>query len=81
MFTVRGTRRGFPPGWNTNQVGLGVHSLPGVDIFPDLCTRLWSKVQPELHFPSTTFTGKKDSSSTAQDLMKECDLVWYNTLI
>ena len=39
LHTVRGTRRGGPPGWNTDQVGLGVHSHPGVDIFLDLSPR------------------------------------------
>ena len=61
----------------------GAH--PGVDIFPDLSPRAKPycglKCSQGLHFPVTLFNGKKDSSSTFQDLMKECDLVWYNTII
>ena len=58
---------------------------PGVDVFPDLSLRAKPycglKCSQGLHFPVTFFNGKKDSSSTFQDLMKECDLVWYNTII
>ena len=56
---------------------------PGVDIFPDLSPRAKPyygvKNSQGLHFPATTFIGKKDSSSTAQDLMKY--LVRYKTII
>ena len=49
---------------------------PGVDIFPDLSPRAKPccgvKCSKGLHFSATIFIGKKDSSSTAQDLMKEC---------
>ena len=61
----------------------GLH--PGEDICPDLSPRAKPycgvKCSQGLHFPVTSFDGKKDSSSTFQDLMKECDLVWYNTII
>ena len=50
-----------------------------MDIFPDLSPIAKSycrvKCSKGLHFPVTFFNGKKDSSTTAQDLMKECDLV------
>ena len=58
---------------------------PGGDIFPHLSPRVKPycgvKCSQGLHFPATTFSGKKGSSSTAQDLMKECDLVRYNTIV
>ena len=58
---------------------------PGGDIFPDLSQRVKPncrvKCSQGLHFPATNFIGKKDSSSTAHDLMKERDLVQYNTII
>ena len=58
---------------------------PGVDVFLDLSPRAKPycglKCSQRLHFPVTLFNGKEDSSSTFQDLMKECDLVWYNTII
>ena len=60
-------------------------SHPGVDIFPDLSPRAKPycglKCSQVLHFPVTFFNGKKDSSSTFQDLMKECVLLKYNTII
>ena len=58
---------------------------PGVDIFPDLSPRAKPccglKCSQGLCFPLTIFNGKKDGCSTFQDLMKECILVWYNTII
>ena len=57
----------------------------GGDIFPDLSPRVKPycgvKCNQGLHFLATTFIGKKDSGSTAQELMKECNLVRYNTMI
>ena len=57
----------------------------GGDIFPDLSSRVKPycgvKCSQGLQFSATTFIGKKDSSSIAQELMKECDLIWYNTII
>ena len=53
----RGTRRGGSPGWSTDQVGPGVHTLPGVAIFPDLSPRAKPycgvKCSQGLHFPAT----------------------------
>ena len=58
---------------------------PGADIFPDLSPRVKPycgvKCSQGWHFPVTTFIGKEDSSSTAQELMNECDLIRYNTVI
>ena len=57
----------------------------GGDIFPDLSPRVKPycgvKCSKGWLFPVTTFIGKEDSSSTAQELMQECDLVRYNTII
>ena len=39
------------------------------------------KCSQGLHFPATTFIGKQDGSSTSQNLIKERDLVQYNTII
>ena len=54
-------------------------------VYPDLSPRAKPycglKCSQGLHFRVTLFNGKKDSSSTFHDLMKECDLVWYNTII
>ena len=60
-------------------------SHPGVDIFPDLSPRAKPycgvKCSLGLHFPATNFLGKQDGSSTSQNLMKERDLVQFNTII
>ena len=60
-------------------------SHPGVDAFQDLSLKAKTycgvNCSQGLHFPVTIFNGKKDSSSIAQDITKECDLVWYNTII
>ena len=81
---TKGTRRGGPPGWSHRSGGTGGPHTGG-DIFPDLSPRVKPycgvKCSQGLHFLATTFIGKKDSSSTAQELMKECDLVRYNTMI
>ena len=64
-------------------MGPGVHTLE--DIFPDLSPRAKPycgvKCSEGLHFPATTFIGKQDGSSTPQNLMKERNLVQYNTII
>ena len=60
---------------------------PGADIFLDLSPRAKPycgvKCSQGLHFPATTYIGKQDSSSTSdpRNLMKERDLVQYNTMI
>ena len=58
---------------------------PGGDIFRDLSPRVKPycgvKCSQRLDFPATTLIGKKDSGSTVQELMKEYDLVRYNTII
>ena len=64
----------------TDQVGPGVHTVEGI-FFRRVKPYCGVKCSQGLHFLATTFIGKKDSSSTAQELMKECDLVRYNTMI
>ena len=81
---TEGNQEGWPS-WVEYRSGGTGGPHPGVDIFPDLSPRAKPycglKCSQGLHFPVTFFNGKKDSSSTFQDLMKECDLVWYNTII
>ena len=81
---TKGNQEGWPS-WVEYRSGGTGGPHPGVDIFPDLSPRAKPycglKCSQGLHFPVTFFNGKKDSSSTFQDLMKECDQVWYNTII
>ena len=81
---TKGNQEGWPSWVEYRSGGTGGPHTGG-DIFPDLSPRVKPycgvKCSKGLHFLATTFIGKKDSSSTAQELMKECDLVRYNTMI
>ena len=81
---LMGTRRGWPS-WVEYRSGGTGGQHPEVDIFPDRSPRAEPycgvKGSQGLHFPATTFIGKKDSSYTSQEPTKECDLVQYNAII
>ena len=80
----KGNQEGWPS-WVEYRSGRTGVPHPGGDIFQDLSPRVKShcgtKCSQGLPSPATTFIGKRDSSSTVQDLIKECDLVRYNTII
>ena len=81
---TKGNQEGWPS-WVEYRSGRTCAPHPGGDIFPDLSPRVKSycgaKCSQGLRSPATTFIGKRDSSSTVQDLIKECDLVRYNTIL
>ena len=75
---TKGNQEGWPS-WVEYRSGRTCAPHPGGDIFPDLSPRVKSycgaKCSQGLRSPATTFIGKRDSSSTVQDLIKEYDLV------
>ena len=82
---TKGNQEGWPSCRVEYRSGGTGGSHPGVDIFPDLSPRAKPycgvKCSQWLHFPATNFLGKQDGSSTSQNLMKERDLVQFNTII
>ena len=81
---TEGNQEGWPS-WVEYRSGGTGGPHPGVDIFPDLSPTAKPycgvKCSQGLHYPATTFIGKQDGSSTSQNLMKERDLVQFNTII
>ena len=75
---TKGNQEGWPS-WVEYRSGRTCAPHPGGDIFPDLSPRVKSycgaKCSQGLRSPATTFIGKRNSSSTVQDLIKEYDLV------
>ena len=69
-YELREIRRGGPPGWSTDQVRPGVHTLEWI-FFPDLSPRAKPycgvKCSQGLHFPATHFIWKPDSSFTSPE--------------
>ena len=84
LLGTKGNQEGWPS-WVEYRSGGTGGPHPGGDIFRDLSPRVKPycgvKCSQRLDFPATTLIGKKDSGSTVQELMKEYDLVRYNTII
>ena len=82
---TKGNQEGWPSCRVEYRSGGTGGPYPGVDIFPELSPRVKPycgvKCSQRLHFPATTVIGKQDGSSTSQNLMKERDLVQFNTII
>ena len=83
-YELRGTRRGGPSGWSTDQVGPGVHTLEW--IFSRTCLQGLSLTVGKSAARGCTslpllLLGSKTVVPHPRNLMKEPDLVPYNTII
>ena len=64
---------GAPPGWITDQVWPGVHTLECIiflDLSPKAKPYCGVKCSQGLHFPATLFIGKQDRRSTFPEYNK-----------